>query len=85
MIKTKYLPEPLQRLSTVLCPSVTQEPQGRLRNPPESEGEEEVEEGRNGGDQPPVEDSSQAVGGQYSQANHQGKQRQKSSSPLDRT
>ena len=64
---------------------MTEQPQGRLGNSPESGGEEEVEEGRNGGDQPPVEDSSQAVGGEYSQANHEGKQRQKPSSPLDRT
>ena len=64
---------------------MTQEPEWRLRYPPESGEEEEVEEGRDDGDKPPVEASSQAVGGQYSQANHQGKQRQKSSSPLDGT
>ena len=42
---------------------MTEEPQWRLRNPVESEEEDEVEEGRKGGDKPPVEESSQAVGG----------------------
>ena len=83
MIKT--LPEPLQRLSTVLGPSVTQQPQWRLGNPPESEEEDEAEEGRNEGDKPPVEDSSQAVGDQHSEVVHQHKQRKESSSSLDRT
>ena len=64
---------------------MTEEPQWRLRNPVESEEEDEVEEGRNSGDKPPVEESSQAVGGQYSQANHQSKQGEKSSPSLDRT
>ena len=42
---------------------MTEEPQWRLRNPVESEEEDKVEEGRNSGDKPPVEESSQAVGG----------------------
>ena len=83
MIKT--LPEPLQRLSTVLCSSVTEQPQWRLGNPPEKEEEDEVEDGRNDGDEPPVEDGSQAVGRQYSQADHQSKQRQESAPSLVRT
>ena len=79
------LPQPLQRQPAVFCPSMTEEPQWRLRNPVESEEEDEVEEGRNSGDKPPVEESSQAVSGQYSQANHQSKQGEKSSPSLDRT
>ena len=82
---SETVPEPLQSLSTVLGPSVTQQPQWRLRKSPESQEEDEVEDGRDGGDKPPVEDSSQAVGGQYSQANHQAIQRQESSSSLVRT
>ena len=64
---------------------MTEEPQWRLRNPVESEEEDEVEEGRNSGDKPPVEESSQAVCGQYAQANHQGKQGQESSPAVDGT
>ena len=63
---------------------MTEQPEWRLGNPPESEEEEEVEADRDGGDNPPVEDRSQAVGGQYSQANHQAIQGQESSSPLVR-
>ena len=64
---------------------MTEQPQGRLGKRPEREEEEEVEEGRDGGDKPPGQDSAQAVGRQYAQANHQGKQRQESSSSLVRT
>ena len=79
------LPKPLQRLCTVFWTSVTEQPEWRLGNPPEEEQLEQVEKGRNYGDQPPVEESPQAVGGQYPQTNHQGKQSQDPSSPLNRT
>ena len=67
---TFELPEPLQSLSTLRCPSVTQQPERRFRDIPEHYQEEEVEQGREAGDKPPGEDGSYAVGGQHTEANH---------------
>ena len=42
-----YLPQPDQSISTLLFPSVAEQPQWRLGDPPEREEEEDVEEWRN--------------------------------------
>ena len=77
------LPEPLQSLLTVLPASVGQQPEGRLRDPPEREEEEEAEERRDSGHEPPVEESAQAVAGQHPNTNHQAEQGQEPSPSLE--
>ena len=77
------LPEPLQSLLTFLLASVGQQPERRLRDPPEREEEEEAEERRDSCHDPPVEESPQAVAGQHPHTNHQAEQRQEPSPSLE--
>ena len=84
---TKYMkvPEPLESMSTLLRSFVSQEPEWRLGDPPERDGEDGIEEDGEAGDDPPVEDSSQAVRGQHPETYHQRKQREEPTAPLVRT
>ena len=82
-MKYMKVPEPLECLSTLLRSFVSQEPEWRLGDPPEHQEEEEVEDRGEAGDEPPVEDGSEAVGGQDPETHHQSEERQERAPPLD--